>query len=384
MPDGPVRGGPIALHSPVTMNQQPNQQLGQAKDNEDWLKQDLQWVLPQITKLNVLDGETTIAGQAASFDDAINKAVELIDQSQAPLIAGLSELTIEAQRQAVGLAEKMRGRLIAHTEKAGSPCESSVIQSATLGEFRQIDLLIRVQLTDDASQLCDHLVEGLGDLAIVDLDGSLESVMALRQLLIGQSGQTEINAHSDTRLALACHAIQQVQRVAVALGPKLDTRVESQWHKLAASIQQRQRMAVLRFPPDRAANARGALEVVTWQTGLAPGNGIDFSSGAPRPMGSGLNFASCDLLISAGGPCATEHDPLQDKNPNLKCIAIGPNIDTQAQVSFQTPGLVMGLAARVMRFDGIVLWLCPDPTSAPNDPAVQLLQDLTDRIALPT
>ena len=47
------------------MNQQSNQQLGETKDNEDWLKQDLQWVLPQITKLNVLDGKTTIAGQAA-------------------------------------------------------------------------------------------------------------------------------------------------------------------------------------------------------------------------------------------------------------------------------------------------------------------------------
>jgi hypothetical protein len=359
------------------MNQKTDQQARTVTDHEDWLERDLQWVLPQITKLKQLDGTAAITGQTASFDDAINKAVDLINQSQAPLIAGLSKLTIEAQQQAVGLADKMRGRLMAHTGKAGSPCESSVIQSATLGEFRQIDLLIRVQLSHDASQWCDHLVQRLDDLSIVDIDGSLESVIALRQLLTGQmskNSQAKIGTNSDTRMAIACHGIQQVQRIAVALGPDVDSRVESQWHKLAASIQQQHRMAVLRFPSSSAANARGALEVVAWQTGLALGHGIDFSDGAPRPMGSGFNIASCDLLINT----AVEHDQLY-ANQNLKRITIGPNIDPHAQVSFQTPGLVTGLAARIMRFDGIILWLCQDPSSSPVDPTVQLLQELIYR-----
>jgi formylmethanofuran dehydrogenase subunit B len=56
-----------------------------------------------------------IDGQEATVDDAIEAAAEFLDQAHLPLVYGMSNITCEAQREAVALAERLGGVVDSHT-----------------------------------------------------------------------------------------------------------------------------------------------------------------------------------------------------------------------------------------------------------------------------
>ena len=177
----------------------------------------------------------------------------------------------------------------------------------------------------------------------------------------------------------------RARRALFLLPADADARVVAQCDALAASLQNRVRLAVMTLPDAKhSLNRRGALELITWQTGLScTSGGIDFSDSAPRPsppLQKLLSRSAIDLLID----CHPNTNRLRDTTNRPQLITLGPSdpsrADQGAEVSFITPGLALGLAARVMRFDGIILWLCDDPASAPPDPVAQLLQDLLQRV----
>ncbi|MCO6457943.1 MAG: hypothetical protein J5I93_21785 [Pirellulaceae bacterium] len=56
-----------------------------------------------------------IDGQPAPVDDAIALAAELLDQAAMPLVYGMSNITCEAQRETVALAERLGGVVDSHT-----------------------------------------------------------------------------------------------------------------------------------------------------------------------------------------------------------------------------------------------------------------------------
>src|SRR5690606_21362661 len=97
--------------------------------------------------------------------------------------------------------------------------------------------------------------------------------------------------------------------------------------------------------------------------------GIDFGDGAPRPCSHELPRGA-DVVVEFIGDDATSQF-----SGDVRRITIGP-ANSSAEVSFVTPGLAVGLAAQVMRFDGIMLWLCDDPATAPPDPAADPLLQL--------
>ena len=59
--------------------------------------------------------DALIDGQPASVDDAIELAAELLYEAHMPLVYGLSNVTCEAQREAVALAEMVGGVVDSHT-----------------------------------------------------------------------------------------------------------------------------------------------------------------------------------------------------------------------------------------------------------------------------
>jgi len=82
-----------------------------------------------------------------SFDEAIQKAVNIIDDSKFPLIYGLSSTEVDAQRKAVELAERIGGTIDNTASFCHGPSilaiQSSGAQEATLGEIRnRADLLV--------------------------------------------------------------------------------------------------------------------------------------------------------------------------------------------------------------------------------------------------
>jgi hypothetical protein len=309
------------------------------------LQADLSLVLPHVNPVAIEPVSCLIDGRSASVERGLARAGELMSVSAAPAITGLHRLSIEACRPAVALAEELRGRLLA-PRAATDPL--NVTMTATLGHARKAQRVLWVGVTpqDVPAQLL-HLLRGARHDSVAD---SLEAVQALRR-------DPAPLAHD--------------KRVAVLLGKGVDERVASQWHRLAAQVQRQVRVAVLSLPwPGEPDNARGADEVVTWQTGLSlSAGGVDFSDGSPRPclaLDTLLSLRAIDLLITA------------DRSTFSPRITLG-EADPGAAVSFITPGLVMGMACQVARFDGVILRLCDDPDGAPRDPAVELLHQFGNR-----
>ncbi|HLN32359.1 MAG TPA: hypothetical protein VK395_31815 [Gemmataceae bacterium] len=59
--------------------------------------------------------DALIDGKPAPLDDAIERAAHHLHQANMPLVYGLSNITCEAQREAVSLAELIGGVIDSHT-----------------------------------------------------------------------------------------------------------------------------------------------------------------------------------------------------------------------------------------------------------------------------
>jgi formylmethanofuran dehydrogenase subunit B len=59
--------------------------------------------------------DALIEGKPATLDEAVEAAAEFLYQADMPLVYGLSNITCEAQREAVALAELIGGVVDSHT-----------------------------------------------------------------------------------------------------------------------------------------------------------------------------------------------------------------------------------------------------------------------------
>jgi len=59
--------------------------------------------------------DALIDGREATVDEAIRTAAELLNRASNPLVYGLSNITCEAQREAVALGERLGGVVDSHT-----------------------------------------------------------------------------------------------------------------------------------------------------------------------------------------------------------------------------------------------------------------------------
>jgi formylmethanofuran dehydrogenase subunit B len=59
--------------------------------------------------------DALIDGNPATVDEAIEAAARYLDQADMPLVYGMSNITCEAQREAVALAERLGGVIDSHT-----------------------------------------------------------------------------------------------------------------------------------------------------------------------------------------------------------------------------------------------------------------------------
>jgi formylmethanofuran dehydrogenase subunit B len=59
--------------------------------------------------------DALIDGQPATVDQAVEAAADFLHQAHMPLVYGLSNVTCEAQREAVALAEMVGGVIDSHT-----------------------------------------------------------------------------------------------------------------------------------------------------------------------------------------------------------------------------------------------------------------------------
>lgn len=325
----------------------------------DALKRDLSLV---ITDLDIAHDATITAsvdGKTASVDRAIAHAAGMLHAAAAPALIGVEWMTVEAALQAVELTEAMGGLMLPAGPVDPTGLRRTVTHSLTLDAACTCDMVVWVGGGARRGPIADVIGQGNSESRSVE-DG-LDAVLALRSKL------AEAKTVDDTAAVIV-----GAKRVAIVLAPDVDARVAGQWHKLADDLQLRVRMGVVGLPdPMLGPNRRGAHEAVCWQSGAAlSAGGIDWAEGAAKTNGSDstvLHRGGVDVVIDAAG--LATHVP-------ARRIAIGRADDSHAEVCFRTPGLAFALAARVMRFDGAMLWLCEDPATAPPDPTVELLQRL--------
>lgn len=330
------------------------------------LRRDLSMVLPALKTAESTEIKAYFQGTPVALDQAIARAVQLLHQSQAPAIIGLSGLTLEAIREAIALAWHMRAMLLPLPQRESAAVRLPVVQTSTLAHAMAADL--RVAFREDATRHdspIDQAITARVPNTLFVEGNDLDALLRLRARVREQGAAVFTNM---TALP--------VTSVAVTLPANVDPRIEAQWHALAADAQQKIRISVISLPDLRTAgNQRGTIEVLTWQTGLSgTTGGVNFADGAPRPCQGAvalLQRGGVDVALDTG-----LHPLPADLSSNVKHrIRIGDELDGAADICLVTPGLSLGLRARVMRFDGVVLWLCDDPSpqsDAIDDPSVRL------------
>jgi formylmethanofuran dehydrogenase subunit B len=308
-----------------------------------------------------------VDGRAVSLDEGVDAAVAILRQARAPLVYGLGQTSCEAQRRAVALAEAA-GAVI----DAGAASEAYAAigsSTATFGEIRdraelvviwQGDpvvthprLLERLRLDPGGVVVVDAqrtaTAEAAGDFVELDADAGFEALWALRAGIRGGE------AGSLDGLAERLRGARHVAFIHGALDELTTLALLSLVRDLA-----RDRHAVtLGLRGD--GNARGAEDVLAWQTGFAAP--VDFARGFPReaPRAAELlaRGAVDAALVIAADPL--EHLPALRELPMVVVAARATATAEAARVAFTTAADGIEVPGTAHRMDGV-----PLPLRAPR------------------
>lgn len=294
---------------------------------------------PWIEKFNqaVSPGNRT-GGKSVSYDTAIARAAEILRNSRAPLIYGLSRSSTPGQRAAVALAEALGATIDTTASICHGPSIVAIQQvgesTCSLGEIRQRSDLVIFWGADPATThprhferysvdpASDLLPRGRADRKVilvdsqpsetarlvdqflqVDEDRDFEMICALRQLVRDPDAEFDPDCGIPLRvLRRLAVQMRECRYGAVFFG--LGLAQSDLGHETVA--------ALLRLVEDLCAHTRfvarrlripgdvsGADSVLCWQTGFP--FGVNFSRGYPRYNPG--EFTAEDLLIRGEVDC---------------------------------------------------------------------------------
>ncbi|MFN0199698.1 MAG: formylmethanofuran dehydrogenase subunit B [Planctomycetaceae bacterium] len=260
-----------------------------------------------------------VSGIEIDFSDAVKHAANLLRQSRAPLIYGLSRSSTEGQREAVALAETLRGTI----DTTASICHGPSIMAiqsvgestCSLGEVKQRADLVIFWGVDPLTSHPRHLERYSGDpasdflpggrsdrtivvidakstptAAIADLfiqvskDGDFELIWELRKRLYDSAANSAAGIGIDAEQIRKLHELMVHCRYGVIFFG-LGIAQQSLGHltvdgllRLVAELNDRTRFVArrMRIPGD----VSGADNVLCWQTGYP--FSVNFASGYPR------------------------------------------------------------------------------------------------------
>ena len=294
-----------------------------------------------------------IDGREVSLDKAADAAAAILREARAPLVYGLGGTSCEAQRRAVALAEAAGAVIdVGAATGAFAAIGSS---TATFGEIRdraelvvfwRADpavthprLLERLRLDPSAMVVVDSQRTATADAAgaFVEVDDDFEELWALRG---GEGALTE-------RLRAARH-------VAFIHGA-LDELTALALHSLVRDLARDRHAVTLGL---RDGNARGAEDVLAWQTGFA--GPVDFARGFPRE--GAAEQVDAALVVAAELP-----RPLEVPTVVIDARATG----VSARVAFATAADGIEVAGTAHRMDGV-----PIPLRAPRQSDRPSIEDV--------
>jgi formylmethanofuran dehydrogenase subunit B len=274
-----------------------------------------------------------VDGTAVELEEAVDAAAAILSRARAPLVYGLGQTSCEAQRRAVGLAEAI-GAVVDPGGAGMLAFQTIGASTATFLERLRPRALVVVdaQRTATAEQ-ADAFIE-------LDPAHEFEALWALR----AGDGDLAERLRGARHLALIHGALDELSALALA---SLVRDLSRERHAVTLSL--------------REGNARGAEDVLAWQTGF-PGP-VSFARGIPReaPRAAELlerGDVDAALVVAA--------DPLEQLPAlrDLPLVVIDPRsgaTSEAARVAFAPAAEGIEVPGTLHRMDGV-----PVPLRAPR------------------
>ena len=318
-----------------------------------------------------------VEGRDVSVEEAADAAAAILREARAPLVYGLGQTSCEAQRRAVALAEAAGAVIdVGAATEAYAAIGSS---TATLGEIRDRAELVVIWRADPVvthPRLLERLRLDPSELIVVDsertatagqagefvaLDDDFEALWALRG---GEAG----------RLSAVAERVLAARHVAFIHGA-LDELTALALLSLVRDLARDRHAVTLGLRGD--GNARGAEDVLAWQTGFAAP--VDFARGFPREApraGELIDRGEVDAALVVG---ADAPGNLPSDLPTVVVDARATATADAARVAFTTAADGIAVPGTVHRMDGV-----PLPVRAPlaaERPSVEdVLTAIADRL----
>jgi len=342
-----------------------------------------------------------IDGRAVSVDEAVEAAAAMLSQARAPLVCGMGQTSCEAQRRAVALAEAIGAVVDAASGGAADLAYQAIGSStATFGEIRDRAELVVAWRADPGvthprllGRLgLDRAARGSRALVVIDarrtataeeadafigLDDAhdFEALWALRALVTGaplDRDRTE-DLPLDGLDDLA-ERLLGARHVAVVHGA-LDELAALALFSLVRDLSRNRHAVTLGL--HEGGNARGAEDVLAWQTGFPAA--VSFARGSPRANPGELSAAALLERGEVDAALVVASDPLEHLSaaaadhlrelPTVVIDARATATSRAARVAFATAADGIEVPCTVHRMDGVPIPL--RALLAPERPGVE-------------
>lgn len=354
----------------------------------------------------------TEKGTPVSLDHALERAAKLLKTATAPLVYGLSDLSCEAQRVAVALADRL-GAIVDSTNSSLHGAAVLAMQrvgevTCSLGEVRNRADVIVFWGTNPAVGQPRHFERysidatgqfvpgGRKDRTVLVVDQrftetaaradvfyaiapgrDFEALTTLRAILKGIAVDASISHSiglSPTELTDLVGRLKRAKFGVIVFGKGLHAGPEGHRNVEALLMLTRELNAHTCFaaaPSRSAGNVVGAENVLAWQTGFAMS--VDLSAGYPRYNPGEFTGAEVlargevDVALIAGDDAYRHLSPAALEGlARLPRVVIGPfadERDPRADVTIRTATLGVNEGGTVYRQDDVPLTLRPTLTS---------------------
>jgi formylmethanofuran dehydrogenase subunit B len=323
-----------------------------------------------------------IAGRAVELEEATEAAAAILRRARAPLVYGLGQTSCEAQRRAVALADAA-GAVCdpAGTGAAGLAYQALGSSTATFGEIRdRAELVVawradpvtthprlpeRLRLDSRPLVAVDHrrtATAAQAD-AFIELDPALdfEALWALRALVtrrpLDRDRARELPLADLEQLA---ERLIAARHVALLHGDRLGDEVDAlALFELVRDLSRDRHAVALALR--REGNARGAEDVLGWQTGFPAA--VSFARGHPHAGADEHDAAALLERNEVDAALVVASDPLEhlpaaagDRLRELPMVVVDARATATAaaaRVAFATAADGIEVAGTVHRMDGV-------------------------------
>jgi formylmethanofuran dehydrogenase subunit B len=333
-----------------------------------------------------------VDGRTVGFDEAVDAAAVILSQARAPLVWGLSQTSCEAQRRAVALAEAIGAVVDPAGGGAAGPAYQAIGSStATFGEIRDRAELVVVWRADPAATnprllgrlRLDRAARGSRALVVIDaqrtataeeadafiaLDAAhdFEALWALRALVGGAPlDRDRIEELPLDGLDDLAERLLGARWAAVIHGT-VDELGALALFSLVRDLSRDRHAVTQGLSGD--GNARGAEDVLAWQTGFPAA--VSFARGYPRANPGELSAAALLARGEVDAALVVTSDPLEhlpaaaaDRLRELPTVVVDARVTATSQaarVAFATAADGIEVPGTVHRMDGV-----PVPLRAP-------------------